>query len=166
MEFPTLIGPVQFHFKGCWVIFFIFFPNFNLFVWLRFYVLVSCYGHVETVSSPNHTFFLGKLDIVVNQYFVHIFSLVTVTSWISGRRRKNAELFHNQSSQKYGTGQGSNLWPLDLQSGPWLRTNESGLYQFEHSLGFEHTLGLCSHGYNSASTVLYPGISARFLQHD
>ena len=29
---------------------------------LRFYVPVNSYGHVETVSSPNHTFSLGKLD--------------------------------------------------------------------------------------------------------
>ena len=35
------------------------------------------YGHVETVSSPNHTFILGKLDQVVNQYFMHLLSLVT-----------------------------------------------------------------------------------------
>ena len=24
--------------------------------------VLRIYGHVETVSSPNHTFFLGKLD--------------------------------------------------------------------------------------------------------
>ena len=36
---------------------------------LRFYVPVNSYGHVETVSSPNHIFFLGKLDLAVNQYF-------------------------------------------------------------------------------------------------
>ena len=29
---------------------------------LRFYVPVNNYGHVEMVSSSNHTFFLGKLD--------------------------------------------------------------------------------------------------------
>ena len=29
---------------------------------LRFYVPVNSYGHVEMVSLPNHTFFLGKLD--------------------------------------------------------------------------------------------------------
>ena len=38
---------------------------------------VNSYGHVGIVSSPNHTFFLGKLDSAVNQYFVHILSLVT-----------------------------------------------------------------------------------------
>ena len=37
----------------------------------------SCYGHVGMVSSPNRTFFLGKLDQVVNQYFLYILSLVT-----------------------------------------------------------------------------------------
>ena len=38
---------------------------------------VDSYGHSGTVSSPNHTFFLGKLEQAVNQYFVHILSLVT-----------------------------------------------------------------------------------------
>ena len=38
---------------------------------------VNSYGHGGTVSSPNHTFFLGKLEQAVNQYFVHILSLVT-----------------------------------------------------------------------------------------
>ena len=33
---------------------------------------VNSYGRVGAVSSPNHTFFLGKLDLAVNQYFVHI----------------------------------------------------------------------------------------------
>ena len=38
---------------------------------------VNSYGHGGTVSSPNHTFFLGKLEQAVNQYFVHILLLVT-----------------------------------------------------------------------------------------
>ena len=38
---------------------------------------VNSYGHGGTVSSPNHTFCLGKLEQAVNQYFVHILSLVT-----------------------------------------------------------------------------------------
>ena len=28
---------------------------------------VNSYGHCGTVSSPNHTFFLGKLEQAVNQ---------------------------------------------------------------------------------------------------
>ena len=39
----------------------------------------NSYGHVGTVSSPNHTFFLGKLEQAVNQYFVHIILLSLVT---------------------------------------------------------------------------------------
>ena len=31
----------------------------------------------RTVSSPNHIFSRGKLEQAVNQYFVHILSLVT-----------------------------------------------------------------------------------------
>ena len=40
-------------------------------------VPVNSYGHVGMVSSRNHTFFSGKLDLAVNQYFVHILLLVT-----------------------------------------------------------------------------------------
>ena len=36
--------------------------EFFLLFCLRFYVPVNSYGHVEKVSSPNHIFFLGKLD--------------------------------------------------------------------------------------------------------
>ena len=60
-------------------------------LWLHFYkkavasawlvglllcVQVNSYGHVGMVGSPNHTFFLGKLEQVFNQYLVHILSLV------------------------------------------------------------------------------------------
>ena len=38
---------------------------------------VNSYGHAGMVSSHKHTFFLGKLEQTVNQYFVHILSLVT-----------------------------------------------------------------------------------------
>ena len=39
-----------------------------LLVWfgLILYVPVNSCGHVETVSSPNHTYFLGKLDKALN----------------------------------------------------------------------------------------------------
>ena len=40
-------------------------------------VPINSYGHGETVSLPDHTFFLGKLEQVVNQYFVHILLFVT-----------------------------------------------------------------------------------------
>ena len=43
---------------------------------LRFYVPVNSYGHVEIVSSSNHTYFLDKLDKAVNQlYFYTYFRL-------------------------------------------------------------------------------------------
>ena len=49
-----------------------------MFFWfgLVLYVPVNSYGNVGTVSSPNHTLFLGKLDLAVNQYFLHILLLV------------------------------------------------------------------------------------------
>ena len=49
---------------------------FCLFV-LLLCVPVNSYGHVRTVSSPSHTFFLGNLEQAVDQYFVHILSFVT-----------------------------------------------------------------------------------------
>ena len=62
-------------------------------------------------------FFLGKLEQAVNQYFVHILSLVTDNnpSWMI-QRKEEKKLFHDQSPRKYGTGPGSNWRPLDLQS--------------------------------------------------
>ena len=54
-------------------------------------VPVNIYGHVRTVSSPNHTFFLGKVDKAVNQYFVHILLLVLTTTLLeSAEGRKMA----------------------------------------------------------------------------
>ena len=41
------------------------------------YVPVDSYGHVRTVSSPNHTLLPGKLEQAFSQYFVHIHLLVT-----------------------------------------------------------------------------------------
>ena len=38
---------------------------------------VNSYGHGGTVSLHIHTFFLGKPEQAVYQYFVHILSLVT-----------------------------------------------------------------------------------------
>ena len=48
-----------------------------IYIVLLLYVPINSYGHGGTVSSPNHTFFLGKLKQVFDQYFVHILSLVT-----------------------------------------------------------------------------------------
>ena len=52
------------------------------FLYKVLFVLILCLsvnsiGHVEMVSSTNHTFFLGKLDQAINKYSVHILSLVT-----------------------------------------------------------------------------------------
>ena len=44
---------------------------------LLLYVPVDSYGHCWTVFLRNHTYFLGKLEQVVNQYFIHILSFVT-----------------------------------------------------------------------------------------
>ena len=49
---------------------------------------VNSYGYVGTVSSPYHTFFLGKLEQAVDQYLVHILLLVTDNnpSWTIQRK--------------------------------------------------------------------------------
>ena len=57
-----------------------------LFVFLLYILSQQLYGHGGTVSSPNHTFFLGKLKQAVNRYFVHILSLVTDNNLAEGRR--------------------------------------------------------------------------------
>ena len=44
---------------------------------LLLYVPVNRGFHVGAVSSPNHTFFLGKLEQAVNQYLVNVRLLVT-----------------------------------------------------------------------------------------
>ena len=51
----------------------------QIMVWfgLLLYVPGNSYDHVGMVISPNHTFFLGKLEQAVNQYFVHILPLAT-----------------------------------------------------------------------------------------
>ena len=46
-------------------------------VYLLLYMTINSYGHVGMVNSTNHTYFLGKLEQAVNQYFVHKLSLVT-----------------------------------------------------------------------------------------
>ena len=48
------------------------------------FCLSCCFSHSGTVSSPNHTFFLGKLELAVNQCFVHILLLVAdnSSSWM------------------------------------------------------------------------------------
>ena len=55
---------------------------------LLLYIPGNSYGHVGTVSSPNHTFFLGKLEQAVNQYFLLILSLVTDNNpfWMNPQR--------------------------------------------------------------------------------
>ena len=42
---------------------------------LRLNSPVNSYGHIRTVSTFNHTFFLGKQDQAVNEYFMHILLL-------------------------------------------------------------------------------------------
>ena len=56
------------------------------FVALHPYDPVNSYGHVGTVSSPNQTFFLCKLEQAVIQYFVHILLLVTDNGSVEGMR--------------------------------------------------------------------------------
>ena len=47
-------------------------------------------------ETLNHTFFLGRLEQGVNQYFVHIMSLVTDNNlfWISGREENGCRNYY------------------------------------------------------------------------
>ena len=72
-----------------------------------FYIPVNSYGHVETVSSPNHTFSWLSLD----QYFVHLLSLVTDNNPFLNQYT----LFHDKSSGKCGTWSGLNSQSLESQ---------------------------------------------------
>ena len=67
-----------------------------------------------------HTFFLGRLEQAVYQYFMHIPLLVNDNnpSWMIQRKGGEwpSKLFHDQSPWKYGTGPGSNSRPLDLMA--------------------------------------------------
>ena len=60
---------------------------------------VNSYGHGRIVSSPNLTFFLGKLEQAVNQYLMYILSLKTDNnpSWMIQQRGGKWPyiLFHN-----------------------------------------------------------------------
>ena len=73
----------------------------------------NTYGNVGTVSSPNHTFFLGKLGQAVNQNFVHILSLVTDPSFlesISGREDLG-NYFMNNLHESMGPGRNRTATP-------------------------------------------------------
>ena len=83
--------------------------------------------------------------MVMSRRSVHLTILFPVQAWLSGKpvlcahtfachlqqpflnQRKGGEwpytLFHNQSPWKYGTGSGSNLLPLDLQSDTYLQSD-------------------------------------------
>ena len=64
-------------------------PYFDVYLFVCcFTSKVNSYGHGGMVSSPNHAFFLGKLEQAVNQYFVHILSRVTdnIPSWMIQRK--------------------------------------------------------------------------------
>ena len=63
----------------------------------------SC-GHVGKVSSPNHTFSLGKLEQVVNQFFVHILLLVTDNNPSEGRRNDRRNYFMINLHESMGPG--------------------------------------------------------------
>ena len=79
---------------------------------------INSYGHVETVSSSNHTFSPGQ---AFQYYFVHILSLLTDNNpsreEVNGRRN----YFMIKSPRKYGTRPETNSQHLDLQSDTYLQ---------------------------------------------
>ena len=64
--------------------------------------------------SSSHIYFLGKLDIVVNQYVIHILLLVTETTLLESAERSRVAVEIYFLINIYGPG--SNSQPLDLQT--------------------------------------------------
>ena len=81
---------------------------------------VKNYGHIGTVSSPNNPFFpwqawvSGFKPVLCAHTFICNWQQPFLNQLKGGEWPK--KLFHDQSPQKYVTGLGSNLGPLDLQS--------------------------------------------------
>ena len=89
---------------------------------LMLYVSVNSYGHVRTVSSPNHTFSWASLTKLLTSTSCTYFRLSLTTTLLESAegRRMAIKKFHDQSQRKYGNGQGWNLGPLNLQSDTYL----------------------------------------------
>ena len=69
-----------------------------------------------------YIFFLGKLDLAVNQYFVHLLWFVTNPSQISGREENGRKHYFLINSVKVWDGAGiQNSRSLDLQSDTYLQ---------------------------------------------
>ena len=66
-------------------------------------------------TSPNHTFFLGKLPVIRAHTFACNWQQPFFNKSAEGRRM-TLEINSWSILQQYGTGPGSNMWPLDLQS--------------------------------------------------
>ena len=72
---------------------------------------VNSFGHGKTVSSPNHTFSWASLNKHLTSTSCTYFT-TALLEWFS-RREENDR---RNSQWKYGTGQGVNSRPPDLQS--------------------------------------------------
>ena len=79
---------------------------------------VNSYGHGGTVSSPNHTFFLGKLEQAVNQYFVHILTPILLEGFIG--REENDRRNYLMINLHESMGPDRDRCTLDLQSDSYL----------------------------------------------
>ena len=90
---------------------------------LMLYVPVNSYGHVGMVSSPNHTFFLGKLQLAVIQYFVHTLWLVTQQPFLNQWERENdrRNYFKIKIHKIMGPGLDPTLDPWICVTGPGIK---------------------------------------------
>ena len=97
--------------------------------YFEFNWLLTTEKNMFSVSSPN--FFLGMLDLAINQSFVHILSLVTDNnpSWISGREENGRRYFFKinlRESMEAGQDQTCDPWicsqtRICSQTCNWLR---------------------------------------------
>ena len=76
-------------------------------------VLVNSYGHVRTVSSPNYTFFLGKLDSSTSRTYFCLLLTTTLLDSAEGRRMVVEIISLSISMNVWGPGR-------DWTHNPWI----------------------------------------------
>ena len=123
---------------------------------LMIYVPVNRFDHVGMASSSNHTIFLGKLALAVNQYFVYVLSLVTDNShsWISGREENGHRIISWSISVKVWDRAGIKLWvchfPIGTLGQVWyLIALHPYLLYFIQTPILHLTIWKCLHAYSS-----------------
>ena len=124
--------------------------------WFCLFVCLFCCFTSQAMAMAGRSvhlttlFFLGKLEQAVNQYFVHIISLVTDNnpSWISRREendRKNCFIINLHESK----------WPgRDRTSYPWICSETRICYQTLYKLRYVARYSITDEKINKKNTAL------------